>query len=393
MTMYHVPELAPAVFAVGVKDWSRRLFDALIPLPEGTTYNAYLIKGQRHTALIDSVNPGFEEELFQRIAAAGDPTALDYLVMNHAEPDHANALPKLLEMNPRATLLTSKKGAQVVHDLFPVPADRVRPVADGDTLDLGGKRLRFIDAPMLHWPETMFTYLEEDGLLFPCDFFGAHTTYGWYADENGNTLRAAKRYYGEIMMPYAKMGARALEKISGLEIRQIAPSHGPVYRDPKEILRLYRRWTAGETEEKAVAVYVSMWGSSERFTKAIVEVLESNGIRVALYDATVADLGELAADLVDARAVVLGAPTVLNGIHPLALTAAHLVKILKPPVKYGVFVGSYGWGGGALKHVQELLGPTGIDLVGAFESRGRPTPEDMQQVLQLGERLATRIKA
>jgi len=393
MTTYHVPELADNVFAVGVKDWSRRLFDALIPLPEGTTYNAYLVKGDRHTALIDTVNPGFEDELIQRIATVGDPTALDYVVMNHAEPDHANAIPRLLEMNPQATLLTSRKGAEVVQDMFTVPEDRIRPVADGEMLDLGAKTLRFIEAPMLHWPETMFTYLVEEGILFPCDFFGAHATYGWYADENEHTLQAAKRYYGEIMMPYAKMGARALEKISSLDIRQIAPSHGPVHRDPADILDLYRRWTAGVTEEKAVAVYVSMWGSSERFTKAIVEVLESNGIRVALYDATVADLGELAADLVDARAVVLGAPTVLNGLHPLALTAAYLVKALKPPVKYGVYVGSYGWGGGALKQVQELLGTTKIELVGAFECKGRPTPADMQAVVQLGEELAAKIKA
>jgi len=392
MSTCYVPEIANNVFAVGVKDWSRRLFDALIPLPEGTTYNAYLVKGDQRTALIDTVNPGFEEELVERIATVGDPTGLDYVVMNHAEPDHANAIPKMLELNPRATLITSRKGAQVVREMYSVPEERIRPVTDGDSLDLGDKTLQFIDAPMLHWPETMFTYLPEEAVLFPCDFFGAHATYGWYADENENTIPAAKRYYGEIMMPYAKMGARALQKIRPLKIRQIAPSHGPVYRDPEQILDLYRRWTAGETEKKAVAVYVSMWGSSERFTKALVEVLESNGIRVALHEATVVDLGELAADLVEARAVVLGAPTVLNGLHPLALTAAYLVKALKPPAKYGVYVGSYGWGGGALKQVQELLGPTNIELVGAYECKGRPSAADMQAVEQLGEQLAARIK-
>ncbi|PIW19895.1 MAG: MBL fold hydrolase, partial [Armatimonadetes bacterium CG17_big_fil_post_rev_8_21_14_2_50_66_6] len=167
MGNYRVPEIADGVFAVGVKDWNRRLFDALIPLPEGTTYNAYIVKGSRKTALIDTVDPGFEEELTRRIAEVADPTKLDYVVMNHAEPDHAGSVPHMLALSPEAKLVTSIKGADLAVRKLGVPKGRIEEVVDGNEIDLGGKTLRFLDAPMLHWPETMFTYLPEEAVLFP----------------------------------------------------------------------------------------------------------------------------------------------------------------------------------------------------------------------------------
>jgi flavorubredoxin len=275
---------------------------------------------------------------------------------------------------------------------FKVPDDRIRAVKDGDSIDLGNKTLTFIEAPWLHWPETMFTYLAEDKILFPCDFFGAHTAFGMYDDENADLLSLAKRYYGEIMMPFSRMGAKALEKISGLDIRMIAPSHGPVYRNPSRIIDEYRRWTAGETGEKAVIAFVSMWGSTNRMAKAFAEALENYGIEVCVFNLQGADIGEIARELVDTRAIVLGSPTVLGGLHPLAAYALNLVKVLRPPAKYAAFLGSYGWGGGALKQVQEQLGPTKIEVVGAVDIHGPPGDEAMGRVADLARQLSLKIK-
>jgi flavorubredoxin len=244
----------------------------------------------------------------------------------------------------------------------------------------------------LHWPETMFTYLPEDRVLFPCDYFGAHTAFGMYDDENEGLLSLAKRYYGEIMMPFGKLGQKALEKIDPLDIRVIAPSHGPIYRNPGKIIDEYRRWTAGETKEKAIIAFISMWGSTDRMAKAMAEVLEDDGIEVCVFNLQGADVGDIARELVDSRAIVLGSPTVLGGLHPLAAYAASLVKVLRPPAKYGAFLGSYGWGGGALRQAQELLGPMRIEVVGAVEINGPPDGETMGKVIDLAHVLSAKIK-
>jgi flavorubredoxin len=390
---YYVPEISPGVRWVGARDWNRRVFDALIPLPQGTTYNAYLVQGQKKTALIDTVNPGFEEELEGRIGQVTSLADLDYLVMNHAEPDHAGAIPYVLQRSKKARLVTTEKGAKMAQVQYGAPEDRITVVKDGETIDLGGKTLQFIEAPWLHWPETMFTYLVENKALFPCDFLGFHTAYGFYDDEVEEFVPFAQRYFGEIMMPFRKMGQKALEKIGGLEIELVAPSHGPIHRNPERILELYRTWTAGETREKVIVVYVSMWSSTERMIKAMVETLTAEGVEVGLHNLVNADLGDVARDLVDARAIVLGTPTVLGGMHPLAIYAASLVKALRPPLEYGAVLSSYGWGGGAVKQAAEMLEPTKIEVVGAVEVNGPPSPDDYEQVADLGRQLAGKVKS
>jgi flavorubredoxin len=389
---YDSPEISKGVYWVGARDWDRRLFDALIPLPQGTTYNAYLIKGQDRSALIDTVNPGFEKELEERIGQLMDPHQLDYLIMNHAEPDHAGAVPHILALSANARLVTTEKGAKMAQVYYGVPEERITVVREGDTIDLGGKTLQFIDAPWQHWPETMFTYLVENKVLFPCDFLGFHTAYGFYDDQVEEFVPFAQRYFGEIMMPFRKLGQKALEKIEGLDVQLIAPSHGPIHRNPKRILDLYRQWTAGETREKVVVVYVTMWQSTEAMVKAMVESLLAEGLEVSLHNLVYADLGDVAKDLVDSRAIVLGTPTVLGGMHPLAIYAAHLVKALRPPLKYGAVLSSYGWGGGAVKQAAEILEPTKMEVVGAVEINGPPTDEVYGQVAELGRQLAAKVK-
>ncbi len=389
---YNVPEIADGVYWVGVKDWDRRIFDALIPLPQGTTYNSYLVKGEENTALIDTVNPGFETVLAEKIGQIVDVHTLDYLIMNHAEPDHAGAVPHIMGSNEDIVLVTTEKGAEMAQNYYKIPKKRIKTVKDGDTMEMGGKTLQFIEAPWLHWPETMFTYLQEEKILFPCDFLGSHTAFGFYADENEELMPLAQRYFGEIMMPFRTMGKKALEKIDKLEIEMIAPSHGPIHKNPQQILERYRAWTAGETKEKVTVVYVSMWNSTHTMVDSIVEQLLSEGIDVRVYDLSGADIGDIAKDLVDSRALVLGTPTVLGGMHPLAIYASYLVKALRPPVEYAVVLSSYGWAGGALQQIQDILGSTKMEVVDALTIEGSPSDNDRQKIREIGKKLSQKIK-
>jgi flavorubredoxin len=392
MNWRNTVKISEGVYWVGAKDWNRRLFDALIPLPKGTTYNSYLIIGENKKALIDTVNPGFEKELEEKISQVVNPVDIDYVIMNHAEPDHAGSIPYIMAINSKAKLVTSSKGAKMAQTFYKVPEARIVGVHDQETIDLGGKTLRFIEAPMLHWPETMFTYISENKILFPCDFLGSHVAAGFYDDDLEDLLVYAQRYWGEIMMPFRVMAQKALEKIKDLEIEMIAPSHGPIHRNPERILKAYSKWANGETRKKAMIVYVTMWNSTEKMIQPIAETLASEGIEIAVHNLVFADIGDVAKDLVDSRAIVLGVPTVLGGAHPLAVYAAYLVKALRPPLKFGVVLGSYGWGGGAIKHIQEVLGPSKMDIVESMEINGPPTENDVVKITEIGKTLAKKIR-
>ncbi|MGC9202019.1 MAG: FprA family A-type flavoprotein [Thermoproteota archaeon] len=385
-------KISESVYWVGVRDWNRRIFDSLIQLPKGTSYNSYLVIGRDKKALIDTVNPGFEKELEEKIRKIVDPSEIDYIIMNHAEPDHAGAIPHMMAINKKAKLVATGKGVRMAQTFYKVPEERIIVVKDQETINLGGKTLQFIEAPMLHWPETMFTYLQEDEILFSCDFFGSHLAGELYEDKTEDLVVHAQRYWGEIMMPFRVMAQKALEKIKGLKISMIAPSHGPVHRKPQLILSAYHEWASGETKEKVTIVYVTMWNSTEEMIKPMAETLASEGIEVALYNLVSSNIGDIAKDLVDSKAIVLGTPTVLSGAHPLAVYAAYLVKVLKPPLKFGVILSSYGWSGGAVKHIQELLEGTRIEVVGTLEINGPPIDKDIAQIVDLGKTLARKIK-
>jgi flavorubredoxin len=225
-----------------------------------------------------------------------------------------------------------------------------------------------------------------------CDFFGAHTSFADFSREVPDYDWLAKKYFGEIMMPFRYNAQKGIEKIKDLPIKTIAPSHGPIHRNPERILGAYRKWANGETKRKAIIVYSTMWKSTEKMIHIIADALQSEGIEIAQYNLTVADIGDIAKDLVDSRAVILGTPTVLGGAHPVAMYAAYLVKALKPPTKYAVVLSSYGWGGGAVKHIQETLGPTKMEIVGAMEILGPPTENDVAKISEMGRTLGKKIK-
>lgn len=388
-------EIAPDVFWVGVKHHNRRLFDALIPLPYGTSYNAYLIVGSKKTALIDTVNPGFEKELLEKISERIDPAKIDYVIMNHAEPDHANAAKDVLTIAKNAKLVASAKGKEAAMMYFDIPVERIMIVDESSEIGLGGKTLKFVDAPWLHWPETIFTYLEEDKILFPCDFFGSHLAVGeFYADEYGNenTLDMAKLYFAEIMMPFRKPGQTAVEKVKKLEPKMIAPSHGLIWREPKVILDEYTKWTSEKFQKKVMIAYVSMWGSTEKMVLTLRDALVKRGVTVEVFDLPNTEIGHIAKELVDTPVVVVGAPTVLGGVHPVAAYATMLVKTLRAPTKYAAVLTSYGWSGGAVKALQGILEGTKIEVLGVVEVKGPPKKTEFDKVVELADKIDEKLK-
>jgi flavorubredoxin len=383
-------EIRDGVYWLGAIDWDRRLFDALILLPDGTSYNAYLIKGRGKTALLDSVDPRMSEHL---LAQLEEVERIDYLISHHAEPDHSGAIPKVLERYPEAKVLTTPKGKGMLIDLFAIPEERIEPVEDGQALSLGDKTLRFIHLPWVHWPETMVSYLEEEHLLFTCDLFGSHlATTDLYADER-RVYEPAKRYYAEIMMPFRTVIAHHLEKLADYKIELIAPSHGPIYQRPEFILAAYRDWVAGPPKNLAVIPYVSMWGSTKRMVEHLVGALAERGVKVERFDLASADIGKLAMALVDAATVVIGAPTVLGGPHPLAAYAAYLANALRPKVRFASVIGSFGWGGKAVEQLAGSLSKLKVELLEPVICRGAPREADFQALERLAETIAQRHRA
>lgn len=387
-------QVAPGVHWVGVKDWDRRMFDRLIPLPNGTSYNSYLVQGEEKIALIDSVNPGFEETLEEKVRQITDPGEINYLIMNHAEPDHANALAKMLSLSEAGEILTTEKGKDLAQAIHHIDESDIRVVQDGETLDLGNKTLRFIKAPWLHWPETMLTYYEEEGILFPCDFFGSHLATGKFYDKEigGKIIDYAKSYYGEIMMPFSKMVGQALDKLEDLDIEMIAPSHGPMYKNPDQIMESYRNWSEGVVKEKVLIIYVSMWGSTKKLAEVLAETIASENVEVVPVNLASTDLGKIAGEIVDSAGIIVGTPTVLGGAHPKIHHVVYLAKKLNPPTRYLGVIESHGWSGGAVTQISDMLKNMDAEIVGAVEVLGSPRDEDIRDVVDFGKKFAEKVK-
>lgn len=373
---------------VGASDPDRRLFDALIPLPHGTSYNAYVVQGTEKTVLFDAVDPTFRDAFLANFAVF---PRIDYVVAHHAEPDHSGCLPDVMARHPEAKLLCSPKARGMLLDLLPLPADRIQTVEDGATLDLGGRTLRFVQIPWVHWPETMATLLEPDRVLFSCDFFGAHlATDRIWADEDSRTLEAAKLYYAQIMMPYATVARKDLEKVRALDPAVIAPSHGPAHRAPSAILAAYDEWLNAPPRNRVALARVSMHGSTAAMADRLASALEQRGVAVDSFDLTSLPLDRYAAALVDAGTLVFAAPAVWNAPHPTAVMAAYVAAGLKPKARWAVMIGSYGWGGKALEGLAELLPGLKVEILSAVTARGRPTPANLAALDALADTIAAK---
>ena len=385
-------ELKPNVFSVGAVDWDRRLFDELIPLPDGTSYNAYLIKGSEKTALLDTVDPPKTTELIENLLRAG-AEKVDYVISHHAEQDHSGGIPDVLMFYPDAKVVTNPKCKDMLIDHLGIEDEKFITVEDGETLSLGDKTLKFIYIPWVHWPETMGTYLVEDKILFPCDFFGSHlASSSLFADDEPTVYEAAKRYYAEIMMPFRSPIKKNLEKIADLEIDIIASSHGPVYDKPRFILDAYKDWVGDDVKNEVVVAYVSMHDSTAKMVAHLVPALIERGISVKQINLTNIDVGKLAIALVDAATIVIGSGTVLTGAHPVAAQAALLANALRPKTRFATIIGSYGWGGRMVEQLKGLLSNLKADFIEPVVVRGCPRDEDFAALDDLAEQILTRHK-
>ena len=332
------------VVSLRAAHWDRRMFDELVPLPEGTTYNAYLVKGSEKTALIDTAYPPKTAELIAALKQMGIGR-LDYIVANHAEQDHSGSIPAVLQLFPEAKVVTNARCRGMLCDLLPLDKGTFIDVKDGERLSLGDRTLQFVFMPWVHWPETMGTLIEEDRIFFPCDFLGSHlATADLYAVDEPRAELAAKRYYAGIMMPYRGQCRNALQRVAALAPAIVAPSHGPVYARPAFIMDLYRQWTSDEVKPEVVIPYMTMYHSTSAMVDYLVDRLIEKRLTVRPFNAANLDTGELAMALVDASTVVFASPAVLGGPHPCIGYAAMLINALVPKARYAAMIGSYGWG-------------------------------------------------
>ena len=369
-------------------DWDRELFDELVPLPEGTTYNAYLVTGSDRTALIDTVYPPKTDEFIAALKRAG-VKRIDYIVANHAEQDHSGSIPAVLELFPEAKVVTNAKCKRFIMDTLPVARDAFITVGEGHSLPLGGRTLHFLMTPWVHWPDTMTTYIPEAKIAFTCDFLGAHlATTDPFADDEARVETAAKRYYAEIMMPYRGFSREAVDKVGGLDLDFIAPSHGPVYAKPSFILDLYRAWTADAPKPFVVIPYVSMYESTAQMVAYLTDRLIERGLSVRPINVVGLDTGDYAMSLVDASTIVFASPTVLSGPHPSLAAAAVLINALSPKTRKVAVMGSFGWEGNLPDQVIALLPRLKAEVLEPVMTKGLPREETLGEIARLADDIA-----
>ncbi len=380
-------ELSAGVYFVGAVDWDRRLFDALIPLPEGTSYNAYLIEGTEKTALIETVDPSKTPVLMEYLR---EVERLDYVIVQHVEQDHSGSLAVILERFPEAQVLCSARAVDLVATHLHIAGDLIRVVADGETLQLGGKTLRFLSTPWAHWPETMSTFLEEEAILFSCDLFGSHLATSELLGREQEVYPAAKRYFAEIMMPFRSMIAKNLDKVEPLDARLIAPSHGPAYPRPRFIIEAYREWVGGPPHNVVLIPHVTMHGSTTIMVDRLTGALIDRGIKVERIDLQDVDLGRLATMLVDAATIVAATPTVITDPHPFMVFALHLANALKPKARFLSALVTYGWATNAVERIGSLTGNLKAELIEPVVVKGLPTEADLAKVDALADAIAAK---
>ena len=368
------------VLYCGLNDENRAIFDELIPLEHGTSYNSYIVKGSEKVAIIDTMYPPKTDEYLKNLDENGI-TKVDYIIENHGEQDHSGSIPALLEKYPEAIVITNSKCADNIKEMLLVPDSRIKIINDGEQLSLGDKTLQFIFAPNVHWPDTMFTHLIEDNILFTCDFLGAHYIFdNVFANPSEELTHSAKRYYAEIMMPFRMLCKKYTNLIKEMNVSIICPSHGPIYDNPSDILDLYEDWTKDEGKNLVLLPYVSMYGSTKEMIEYISDKLNAKGIQTLKYDMIRGDLGDLAMGLVDATSLVLGTSMVLAGPHPASVSVAYLAGVLRPKLKIASFVGSYGWAGKLFEPLAECVSKLKLDVIEPIQIKGKLKDSDYKKL-------------
>ncbi len=385
------------IYWVGAVDWNVRNFHGYTySTHRGTTYNAYLIVDDKIT-LVDSVYGPFAGEMMDRIKEIVDPAKIDYIVANHVETDHSGAIGEALKHAPKAKVIgTARCKAGLEKHYFGNWDFQV--VKTGDKLNLGSRTLTFLEAPMLHWPDSMFTYIEKDALLLPNDAFGQHiATSGRFDDEvdQAALMEEAAKYYANILWPLSPLVAKKIEEVVAAKIKidMIAPSHGIIWRkDPMKIVTAYLSWAKGEARRKVVVAYDSMWGSTEKMAVAMVEGLRSQGVEAKMFRLPVSDRSDVIKELLDAKGLLMGSGTINNGILPTVAPFLEDLVGLKPKGKKAAAFGSYGWGGGAVKKIEESLAKAGMEIVApGLAVNWVPTKEEIQKSFEFGRDFGRKI--
>lgn len=386
-------KIKDGIFYAGMNDKDRLIFDELIPLDNGTSYNSYLISGSEKTAVIDTMYPKFTKEYINSFDENGI-TKVDYIIANHGEQDHSGSIPALLEKFPDAVVVTNAICAGNIKEMLLVPENKIKIISNNDELSLGNKTLNFIMAPGVHWPDTMFTYVKEDNIIFTCDFLGSHYIFDdVFAVPSKELEKSAKKYYAEIMMPFSFVCRKYVKQIKELNVEMILPSHGPVHNNPSYILDLYEDWAGEKGKNLVLLPYVSMYNSTKEMIDYLAEKLQEKGIPSFKYDMVDGNLGDLAIALVDSTTIVLGTSMVLAGPHPAAFNTIYLAGILKPKVKVASFIGSYGWGGNLFGKMAEMLAPLKCDIIEPIQVKGKAKKEDYLKLDKMAEEIYLRHKS
>jgi len=385
------------IFWVGAVDWNIRHFHGFTySTHRGTTYNAYLILDEK-TALIDTVYGPFAQEMIEEIREVIEPSKIDYLVANHVETDHSGAITEILKLAPKAKVIGTAKCKEGLQKHYFGNWD-FQVVKTGDEISLGERSLKFVEAPMLHWPDSMFTYVEKDALLLPNDAFGQHLATSKRFDDEVDEkvlMEEAAKYYANILWPFSQLVIRKIEEIQklGLKIGMIAPSHGIIWRsNPTKIIEAYLRWARGEAGKKILVVYDTMWGSTEKMAKAMVEGISSEGVETMLFRLPFSDRGDIIKELLEAKGILVGSSTINNGVLPTVAPFLEEMQGLRPRNKLAAAFGSYGWGGGAVKTIEENLEGAGMEVVApALTVKWVPDKNEIQKCFEFGKEIAKRV--
>lgn len=370
-------EIAKDVYWVGAVDWNIRNFHGY-KTQRGSTYNAYLIVDEKVT-LIDTVKASFFNEMVKRIS----------------EMDHSGSIPMMMELAENAVLVCSERGKDSLLKHYG-RGFNFKVVKTGDELSIGENRLNFIEVPMLHWPDSMATYLPEHNILFSNDAFGQHlATSVRFNDEVSKeiVMHESAKYYANIVMHLSSIVLRALDAVKGLKVKMIAPSHGVIWRSNiGEILSAYERWATGDSDKRVIIVYDTMWGSTEMMAKAILEGVTAGEIECSLYNLSKTDKSDVIKEVLEAKGIVIGSPTLNSGAFPTVSEFLSYMKGLKPKNRVGWAFGSFGWGGGAVKEIEHYLRETRVEFVESIAVKYRPDEDELKRCFEFGRSIADKVK-
>jgi flavorubredoxin len=393
-------EIRKNVYWIGVNDRTTDLFEGIWPIEEeGVSYNSYLILDKKKV-LIDLSKALKTDEFFSQIQDLAPIQDLDYIVMNHLEPDHTGVLKTFLQINPKATILGTPKMKELLANFYGI-TENFQVVQDGESLDIGSRTLQFFHTPFVHWPETMMTYDSAEKILFSCDGFGGYgALVGTIFDDECKNVRfyeqESLRYYVNIVAKFSKPTLNAIGKLAEIEVKVIAPSHGLIWRsNPGRIIELYKKWAeyaTGPTEPGIALVYGSMYGNTERVMDVVAQGITKVGVPLQIFDAARTHVSYILPALWVNRGVVIGAPTYEGALFPPVMDVLNHAAVKRILNKKAVMFGSYGWSGGALRNIKQIIEPIKWELEDSFEFHGSPTKEDLDRARSFGKKFAEQIK-